>query len=140
MRTIRWRLYLKSDARTVFELLTTAAGRKKFWAEEADEEHGVIHFLFPNGQTYESRILKLVPNSLFHLDYFDSLVKIQLETTEDGGTDLTLINENVADSEYAEVNAGWVSVLMNLKAAADNHCDLRNHKPDRTWDQGYADN
>jgi len=38
------------------------------------------------------------------------------------------------------VLAGWVSVLMALKAAVDHGVDLRNHDPQRTWDQGYADN
>lgn len=36
--------------------------------------------------------------------------------------------------------AGWVSVLLALKAAVDFSVDLRNHDPGRTWDQGYADN
>jgi hypothetical protein len=35
--------------------------------------------------------------------------------------------------------AGWVSVLLALKAAADFRVDLRSHDPQRTWSQGYAD-
>jgi hypothetical protein len=38
------------------------------------------------------------------------------------------------------VNAGWVSVLLGLKAAADHGVDLRNHDAARTWSQGYCDN
>ncbi len=41
---------------------------------------------------------------------------------------------------FSEVKAGWVSLLMNLKAVADFKCDLRNHDLEKTWDQGYADN
>ncbi|TAI46947.1 SRPBCC family protein [Flagellimonas allohymeniacidonis] len=140
MSTITWKIYLKSDPKTVFDLLTTAEGRAKFWAEKAEEIDGQIHFEFPNSQTYQSRILKTISNQEFHLDYFDSLVKFTLVPSENGGTDLTLTNENVAESEFAEVNAGWVSVLMNLKAVADFQCDLRNHDPNRTWGQGYVDN
>ena len=140
MRTITWKLHLKSDPKAVFALLATDAGRKKFWAEKAVEENGIIHFVFPNGQTYDSHIIRGVPDKEFYLDYFESLVKFQLTLAENGGTDLTLINENVPESDFSEVNAGWVSVLMNLKAVADFQHDLRNHDPKRTWDQGYADN
>lgn len=140
MKTITWKIHLKSNPNEVFDLLATSEGRIKFWAEKATEEDGIIHFLFPNGQTYDSRILKNVHNKEFHLDYFDSVVKFQLEQAENGGTDLTLINENVAESDFLEVQAGWISVLMNLKAVADFQCDLRNHHSKRTWDQGYVDN
>jgi hypothetical protein len=35
--------------------------------------------------------------------------------------------------------AGWVTVLLTLKAAADFGVDLRSHDPARTWGQGYVD-
>ena len=140
MKTLTWKLRLKSAPKAVFDLLTTAEGRKKFWAEKAIAENGIIHFIFPNGQTYNSHIIREIPDKEFYLDYFGSLVKFLLTRGENGGTDLTLINENVPESDFAEVNAGWVSVLMNLKAVADFQHDLRNHDPKRTWDQGYADN
>ncbi len=140
MKTITWKLHLKSDPKSVYDLLSTSAGRSKFWSEEATEEDGIIHFVFPNGQKYKSRIIKTIPDQEFHLDYFNSLVKFHLNSSENGGTDLLLINENVSESDFAEVNAGWVSVLMNLKAVADFQCDLRNHNPKKTWDEGYADN
>ncbi|PRX54787.1 SRPBCC family protein [Flagellimonas meridianipacifica] len=140
MKTITWKLHLKSNTQDVFSLLSTSEGRKKFWAERADEDNGVINFLFPNGQTYKGRILEMIPNKRFHLDYFDSMVKFHLKPSHDGGTDLVLINENVQENEFSEVNAGWISVLMNLKAVADFQCDLRNHDSKRTWDQGYAEN
>ena len=68
------------------------------------------------------------------------MVKFGLEPTVNDGTDLTLVNEGVDEDEFSEVHAGWVSVLMNLKAVADFQADLRNHDPQRTWDQGYVDN
>ena len=140
MKTITWKLHLKSDPKTVFDLLASADGRKRFWAEKATEHSGLIHFLFPNGQSYKGQIIKTIPHREFHLDYFNSLVKFNLEASENGGTDLTLINENVNESDFNEVSAGWISVLMNLKAAADFQCDLRNHNSNKTWDQGYVNN
>lgn len=140
MKAITWKLHLKSDPHAVFDLLTTPEGRMKFWAEKTTQDDDNIHFAFPNGQTYDGQIIKSNPHKEFQLNYFNSLVKFHLEPSEKGGTDLTLINENVSESDFLEVHAGWISVLMNLKAVADFHCDLRNHDPKKTWDQGYVDN
>ncbi len=140
MKTISWKIHLNSDPAHVFRLLTRPEGIVKFWSESAIQDNNIIHFAFPNGETYDGEIIKIVPYNEFHLKYFNSLVKLYLVASDQGGTDLTLINENVPEKDYTEVNAGWVSVLMNLKAVADFQIDLRNHNPQRTWDQGYADN
>ena len=55
-------------------------------------------------------------------------------------TDLTLTDEGIAAEDWAEVHAGWVSVLLALKAVADFGVDLRNHDAERSWDKGYANN
>ncbi|UII76895.1 SRPBCC domain-containing protein [Flagellimonas sp. HMM57] len=140
MKTISWKIHLIANPKRIFDLLTTPEGRKSFWAESAEENNGTIHFVFPNGETYDSKILKINPNEEFHIDYFDSLVKFNIEPIENRGSDLSLINEAVSENDYNEVHAGWVSVLMNLKAVADFNRDLRNHDPKRTWNQGYVDN
>lgn len=140
MKTITWKLHLKSSPKSVFDVLSTAEGRAKFWAEKAEERNGIIHFVFPNGMTYEGKILESIPSQKYSIDYFESLVRFELEALDNGGTDLVLTNENVPEDEFDEVHAGWVSVLMNLKAAVDFQCDLRNHDPEKTWDQGYLGN
>lgn len=63
-----------------------------------------------------------------------------LEEDDKGGTDLTLTDVGVPDPYHSEVIAGWVSVLMNLKAAVDFGVDLRTHDPERNWDNGYIEN
>ncbi len=100
----------------------------------------IIHFSFPNGQTCEGKILKKVRHSEYQLVYFDSVVEFRLQPTEDGGTDLFLENSQVPNEAYLEMHSGWVSVLLNLKAAVDFQCDLRNHDEERTWDQGFVGN
>ncbi|MEM7483780.1 MAG: SRPBCC domain-containing protein [Bacteroidota bacterium] len=140
MKTIFWKIHLNANPKRVFDLLTTPEGRESFWAESAEENNGIIHFVFPNGETYDSEILKISPNAEFHIVYFDSLVKFNIEPTKNGGSDLSLINKGVTKTEYNEVHAGWVSVLMNLKAVADFNCDLRNHDSKRTWESGYVNN
>ena len=46
----------------------------------------------------------------------------------------------VPEADRVDVTAGWVSVLLALKAAVDFGVDLRNHDPQRSWEHGYAEN
>jgi hypothetical protein len=66
---------------------------------------------------------------------------VLFELAEDGkgGTDLTLTNSEVPADEYEQMLAGWLNVLLPLKAAADFGIDLRNHDPCRTWEERYVD-
>jgi hypothetical protein len=57
-----------------------------------------------------------------------------------GGTDLTLTDMGVPSEHRTEVIAGWVSVLMALKAAVDFGIDLRGHDSERHWDTGFVEN
>jgi uncharacterized protein YndB with AHSA1/START domain len=132
---LRWRIHLASSPEAVYELLSTEEGRAQFWAESAVERDGAIEFTFPNGMQSRAAVLAAEPPGRFALDYFGSRTTFELEPDGDGGTDLTLSGEG-----DAEVLAGWVSVLLALKAAADFGVDLRNHDPGRTWSQGYCDN
>ncbi|NNE99562.1 MAG: hypothetical protein HKN25_11135, partial [Pyrinomonadaceae bacterium] len=72
--------------------------------------------------------------------YFGSNVKFTLDDDGSGGTDLTLRCTGVNKDSREEVIAGWVSVLMAMKAAVDHGVDLRNHDASRTWADGFADN
>ena len=139
MPTISWNIHLRSDPDTTFQFLSTDEGRSKYWAEETIQDGEIIHFRFPSGITYDGQVLRSEPNKEFVIEYFDCEVIFKLEFAQDGGTDLSLTSK-VPDEMYVEVNAGWVSVLMSLKAAVDYDIDLRNHDPTRTWDQGFADN
>lgn len=138
---IHWRLHLNAAPATVFQLLATAEGRQRFWAESALERDNHVEFVFSNGLTWRGEILACEPDQQFSLRYFDhSITTFVLEAAATGGTDLTLTDRNVPAAHRSEVIAGWVSVLMALKAAADFGIDLRNHDPARTWDQGFVDN
>ena len=138
---IRWRLHLKSPPQVVHRLISTDEGRAKFWAESAVEGNGGIDFRFPNGQSWVGRILEnTAPHRLAVEYYGGSVSTFDLTDDGNGGTDLTLTDRGVKDEWRSEVVAGWISVLMALKAAADFSVDLRNHDPKKTWDQGYVEN
>jgi len=138
---IVWRLHLRAGPDAVYELLATDAGRARFWAEEAVERDGAIDFVFPGGLRWRGEILAREPGRLFSVVYYGgSRATFTLADDGAGGTDLTLSDAGVPPADRAEVTAGWVSVLLALKAAADFGVDLRNHDPARTWEQGYAEN
>lgn len=139
--TIRWKIHLKSSPQAVYQKLSTDEGRASFWAESAADEEGIIHFVFPNQAEWKGRILEQEPVHKFKVEYYGgSITTFKLKSDGSGGTDLTLTDEGVLQEDRAEVIAGWVSVLMALKASVDFDIDLRNHDPNRTWDEGYVEN
>jgi len=138
---IHWKLHLRASPEQVFRMVSTGSGRRQFWTERAENVDGVIHFQFPNGLTWDGEVLRENPPHLYQVKYYGgSQASFYLQADGEGGTDLTLIDEGVAEEDQAEVNAGWVSVLMALKAAVDYTVDLRNHDASRSWDQGYVEN
>ena len=137
---ILWKVHFISPMEKVYQALTTDRGRKTFWAEESIEEEGVIAFTFLNYPIVRSKILEKTPPKLFRIEYFETEVIFKLEKTSDRGTDLTLINLVADEALRLEMTAGWVSVLLSMKAAVDFGVDLRNHDKQRTWDNGYLDN
>jgi uncharacterized protein YndB with AHSA1/START domain len=138
---IRWRLHLRSSPARVYQALSSDAGRARFWAEAAIERDGVIHFVFPNQATWQGRVLQAVPPYRYTVQYYGgSIADFTLQDDGQGGTDLTLTDTGVPPADRSEVIAGWVSVLLTLKAAVDFGVDLRGHDPGRNWDQGYVEN
>jgi uncharacterized protein YndB with AHSA1/START domain len=137
---IRWRMHLRSPPQKVYAALAGESGRAAFWAEAAPEVEGVVTFRFPDGQSSGGRVLAREEPSRFALEYFGSTVEFHLVDDGHGGTDLSLIDRGVAEADRCETAAGWVSVLMAMKAAVDHGVDLRNHDGSRSWRAGYADN
>ena len=122
-------------------MLATDKGRARFWAESALEINGKIEFKFPNGQSWSGRVLERIEPHRFAVEYIGgSIVTFELKDDGRGGTDLTLTDKGVAPTEQAEISAGWVSVLLALKAASDFGVDLRNHDAQRTWNASFVDN
>jgi uncharacterized protein YndB with AHSA1/START domain len=134
------RLHLDSRPERVFDLFATDQGRESFWVSKCRQQGDLIRFSFPNGESLVSRILESSPVRRFSFTYFqDSVVTVELIEVADG-TDLVLREAGVPAEFLVDNRAGWVSVLLNLKARADHGVDLRNHDPARTWTTGYVDN
>ena len=134
------RLHLDSKPGRVFELLASDQGRESFWVSRSRQQGDAIAFSFPNGDSLTSRILESSPAHRFSFTYFqDTTVTVEL-TEAAHGTELVLRESGVPAEALIENRAGWVSVLLNLKARADHGVDLRNHDPARTWTTGYVDN
>ena len=138
---IRWRMHLPVPPERVFAALDSDEGRAAFWAESAVEVEGAIQFRFVGGVETASRILERRPPHVWSIEYFGAVVRFELSPDGAGGTDL-LVTHEIADSdadEWNEVHAGWLNVLFPLKAWLAHGVDLRNHDPERSWTQGYAD-
>jgi hypothetical protein len=138
-RSIVWRLHFASSPDDVYDMLDSDSGRAAFWAESVAERHGVVRFRFINGVSYDGRILERERPQHWSVDYFSSTPRFTLRPDGAGGTDLTLTNDGVDVRDRAEVTAGWLTVLLPMKAWIDHRIDLRSHDPSRTWDQGYVD-
>lgn len=138
---INWKVHFSSPIEKVYEALTTDKGRKTFWAENTFEKNGYIDFSILNYEQHQSKILAKNGKDLFQIEYFGTVVKFQLLTTQDdNGTDLILHAQTDNDDVKYEMTAGWVSVLLAMKAAVDFGVDLRNHNPVRVWENGFVDN
>ena len=138
---IKWKIHLNVSPDKAYNMLSTDEGRAKFWAEKAHEENGYINFEFPNGQKWKSKLLETSSPQKYQLSYFEGgVTTFILDPDGKGGTDLTLTDEGFPVEEYEDIHAGWVSVLMSLKAAAEFGVDLRNHDSNRTWDNKFVEN
>ncbi len=136
---IRWKLHIPAPPERVFDALNTDEGRRSYWAESAVERDGAVHFEFSGGLQHTAPILTRERPSHFELRYFGSVATFELAPDGDGGTDLTLTDTGVAEEDWHEVHAGWLNVLLPMKAAVAYGVDLRNHDPDRTWQNGFVD-
>ena len=137
---IDWRMHFRSPIEHVYAALATDAGRARFWAESAPERDGHVHFHILNYEPFSGPILEARPPHVWALVYYGTTARFELSPDGRGGTDLRLLATDVPEEIRMEMAAGWVSVLMAMKAAVDFGVDLRNHDPDRSWVQGYADN
>jgi hypothetical protein len=137
---IRWKVHFRSPPEKVFEALATEAGRSRFWAEAAPEVDGVITFHILNYEPFYGHVLLRREPSLFKLQYYGTIVEFSLTGNGGSGTDLSLVATEVEESIRMEMVAGWVSVLMAMKAAVDHNIDLRNHDKSRAWGNGFLDN
>jgi uncharacterized protein YndB with AHSA1/START domain len=138
---ISWRVHLRAAPAVVYGLISTASGRRTFWAESAEERDGVIEFRFPNGAAWRGRVLERIPPRRFGVEYLGgTTVVFECDDDGSGGTDVTLTEAGVVPADWSENHAGWVSVLLALKASADFGVDLRNHDAQRTWDASFVDN
>lgn len=138
MKDITWKVKLSVDPDTAFERLATDRGRESFWAERSRETPDGFELSFPNGEKTSVTVLEQVAPQRLKIQYFGSATMFALESIGDG-TILTL-SAKVSDTDFVETSAGWVSVLLALKAQVEGGVDLRNHARKYSWDFGFVDN
>lgn len=137
-RRICWRVFVRAPVAGIFDLIATDKGRCRFWCESSQTKNGLIEMRFPNGVSTHAEILVQKPPHALELVYFAAPTKFSLSAK--GGGCVVELTADVEADEFDETNAGWVSVLLNLKAVGEFGVDLRNHDAACSWDQGYVDN
>ena len=136
---IRWCLHLPVARERVFDALATDNGRERFWALRSAQHGAVIDFEFKSGVRTRAVVIECTSPTRFVLDYFGARTCFDLRDDGVGGTELTLTCSGVAPHDWHEVHAGWLNVLLPLKAWLMAGLDLRNPDPARDWRAGYAD-
>jgi DNA-binding HxlR family transcriptional regulator/uncharacterized protein YndB with AHSA1/START domain len=136
---IQWRLNVPAPRERVHDALSNDEGRRRFWAETRAEADGRILFVFPNGGEYEGTLLESRPPELFEVEYFGGVARFELTADGRGGTDLHLTHTGQRGEQWIETHAGWLSVLLMLKAMVTHGVDLRTRDPWRSWDHGFVD-
>lgn len=139
MKVVNWQVYIKARKSEVYKYLTEDNLRERFWVEKSETNGHNVVFQFPNGVTTVCNFLSQTPDTQVKLTYFDTLVEFDLQELE-SGTVLKLSNTGISDTDYEEILAGWVSVLLSLKAAVQFNVDIRNHDARRCWDQRFVEN
>jgi GNAT superfamily N-acetyltransferase/uncharacterized protein YndB with AHSA1/START domain len=138
---LRWRVNLPASPPEVFALLATDRGRERFWAERSTTgSDGIVLLEFPGGFTGTLDVVAQVAGERLETRYFGTATTFGLETREPAGTVLTVTAREVPSHDLVDLAAGWVSVLLNLKAVLASGTDLRNHEAARTWEAGFVDN
>lgn len=135
---IVWRLRLAAAPERVFAAWLDPAAHQRFWCEQSQRTESGFRQQFIDGTLGECTILAQENPSHLALRYFGSRVDLRLAGRE-GGTDLTLTASEVPPHEWQDMHAGWLNVLLPLKAWLDHGIDLRNHDPLRTWRERYVD-
>jgi uncharacterized protein YndB with AHSA1/START domain len=140
-RAIQWRVHLEAKPGDVYALISTDEGRRRFWADSADEvEAGIIEFRFRSGDQWRGTILRREPPRIFALTYLGGAeVTFDVDPDPAGGTVLTVTETGTRPEEWLDNYAGWVSLLLTLKGALDFGVDLRNGSPSRSWRNGFVD-
>jgi uncharacterized protein YndB with AHSA1/START domain len=137
-QAIVWRLRLSATPERVFSAWLAPEDHIKFWAERSEQDAQGFRLHFIDGTVELCQITDVVSPSHIGFRYFGSKVDIALAPRGDG-TDLTLTAREVPLSEWQDVFAGWLNVLLPFKAWVDFSVDLRNHDVTRTWHHGYVD-
>lgn len=139
MEQVSWKVFIQAPPSMVFRYLSEDSLREKFWAEKSQSNGDCFELDFPNGVHTVCRVIDQLEWIRLKIEYFNSIVLFELSPRQ-LGTELKVTNTQIPVGEFPDFLAGWVSVLLSLKAAIQFNIDLRNHDPEKCWDQGFVDN
>lgn len=135
-----WRVHLSAPRELVFALLTPEDEPSLYLASTADQLDDEGGWIAPEGAHLKDATLELLPPRRLTARYAGGGVAT-LDLTDDGrgGTDLRLTDAGQPAEDRTELVAGWVSVLLALKASVDFSLDLRDHDHRTFWTGAYVE-
>ncbi len=135
-----WRVNLSAPRELVFDLLTPDLETDPYRASSAGQFDSENGWIAPEGAHLKDATLDLLPPRRIVARYAGGGVAT-LDLTDDGrgGTDLRLTDIGQQAEDRTELVAGWVSVLLALKASVDFSLDLRDHDHRTFWTGAYVE-
>jgi hypothetical protein len=135
-----WRVHLLAPRELVFDLITPEFEPGPYRASSAGRLDGENGWLAPEGAHLKDATLDLTPPRRIVARYAGGGVAT-LELSDDGrgGTVLRLTDVGQQAEDRTELVAGWVSVLLALKASVDFSLDLRDHDRRTFWTGAYLE-
>lgn len=137
---LRWRVILPASREQVFDVLMTDAGRCRFWAESSNQRGDRVDLRFADGTGTVLEVRSVLRPATIEVRYFGTPTTFALQALTPASTLLEVTADDVDPADQIEVAAGWVSVLLCLKAYLMAGIDLRNHAAPHSWRHGFVDN
>jgi hypothetical protein len=135
-----WRVNLSAPRELLFDLLTPDLESDPYRASTIGQFDGENGWIAPEGAHLKNATLDLLPPRRIVANYAGGGVAT-LDLTDDGrgGTDLRLTDIGQVAEDRTELVAGWVSMLLALKASVDFSIDLRDHDHRTFWTGAYVE-
>jgi hypothetical protein len=130
---IVWRLHLASPPALVYDFLGPDESHSYFWAVSESEPH-LAH---TDGSLWHNATVEREPQRRLALHYVGgSVTTFDLVDDGDGGTFLQLTDMGAPAEDRTGVIAGWIALLLALKATVDFSANLGGH--DAAWSRAMG--
>ena len=135
-----WRVLINATAADVYRAVSTDEGRAGFWVATSRSTASGITLEFFDGTSWTGRMLRATPDRAVELTYLGGgTVVLEILPVSQSQCIVAVTDRPTNPVDWLANYAGWVAVLLNLKATAEFGVDLRNRDGARSFEQGFVD-